>query len=88
MRWLARIAPQRALIIAAVWPALWLVGFVLLTRLLPVWMMRRGEADLIHAEVVMMPGAWTRLAALLIIPPLGFLIAWAVARRRFTPGAA
>ena len=86
MRWLARINPTRALGMAALWPVILLVIGILLTRTVPLWMMR-GK-DVIHVEVEMTPGAWPRLAALLIVPPLGFLIAWVVARRRFRPGAA
>ena len=86
MRWLARIDPTRAWGIAALWPVMLLALGVLLGYILPLWMMRRE--GVIHVEVVMMPGAWPRLAALLVGPPLGFLIAWAVARRRFGPGAA
>ena len=88
MHWLARLDRLRALMIAALWPGLWLIVYLLVTRLLPVWMMRQGEEDVIHTEVVLMPGAWSRLVAWLVVPPLGFLIAWAVARRRFRPGAA
>ena len=87
MHWLARLDPMRALMIAALWPGLWLVVYPLVARLLPAWMMLRAEADVIHAEVVLMPGAWPRLVAWLVVPPLGFLLAWAVARRRFKPGA-
>ena len=86
MRSLARIDLTRALGIAALWPVMPLVVGVLVTRILPLWMMRRE--DVIHVEVVMTPGAWPRLAALLVVPPLGFLITWAVARRRFRLGAA
>jgi hypothetical protein len=86
MRWLARIDSTRALSIAALWPAILLVIHVLLMRILPLWVMRRE--DVIYAEVEMTPGAWPRLAALLIVPPLGFLIAWIVARRRFRPDVA
>ena len=88
MHWLARLDRTRALMIAALWPGLWLILYLLVTRLLPAWMMGHGEEDVIHAEVVLMPGAWPRLVALLMVPPLGFLIAWAVARRRVRPGAA
>ena len=86
MRWLARIDPTRALGIAALWPVTLLALGVLLRYTLPLWLMRRE--GVIHVEVHMTPGAWPRFAALLVGPPLGFLIAWTVARRRFGPRSA
>jgi hypothetical protein len=81
MHWLSTLPPARAFLIAALWPAMFLVGHVALTRLVPLWMTRHGDSDVIHAEVVVAPGAWPGLAILLLIPPLGFLLAWGIARR-------
>jgi hypothetical protein len=81
MSWPTTLPRTRALGIAALWPAMLLVAYVALTRLVPIWIVGRGDGEVIHAEVVAEPGAWATLAVLLLIPPLGFLIAWAIARR-------
>ena len=81
MRWLARFSPARAFAIAALWPATLLVVYVVLTRLLPLWVVRHSDVAVIYAEVEAGPGALPRLLAFVIVPPLGFLIAWGIARR-------